>query len=62
MLFVCWKMKSFVIPFGEAVQLVLRKHRINPKLVVSMPTIVYKGNVGEECSPMTGCDSRHTCY
>lgn len=54
-------MKSFVIPFGEAVQLVLRKKRVKPELVVSMPTTVCKVDVGEECSLMTGCDSRHIC-
>lgn len=54
-------LESFVIPFGEAVQLVLRKHRIKPKLFVSMPTAVCKVNVGEESSLMTKCESRHTC-
>ena len=34
---VCWKTKSFVVASGEAVQLLLRKQRTNPKLVVSVP-------------------------
>lgn len=59
---------TFVDTFGEAIQLFLKKQRIKPKLVGSIPhvrfpmlTSVCKVSAGEEFSLMTGRGSRYTC-